>query len=106
MSTLPEGAIYLDHPDWSPSHRAWVCYGDAVTPMADLVGKVVNIGTKDGVVYDTATVVSFSDSGTLVLEGGRKRSPWPPGATETEGREEIHCHDIARGYIHPEGGRR
>lgn len=106
MSKLPEGATPFDHPDWIPRRSAWGCHGrDGIILMADLVGKTVNVGTKDGLVYDGATAVSFTEDGVLVLDGGRKGSPWRDSdVTPMTGPEPVHCYDIARGYVHPEGG--
>lgn len=108
MSNLPEGATPFDHPDWSRTGGDWFCW-TAAEPlrMSDLVGKVVNVGTKDGEVYEAATVADFTDKGFLVLEGGRKGFPWSPerGITDMDGREDVHCHDIARGYVHPDDPR-
>jgi hypothetical protein len=108
MSQLPDGAIPFDHPDWSGSRQEWGYYvaraDSDFLRIRDLTGKVVNVGTKDGLVYEAVTVVSFAD-GVLTIDGGRKGFPWSPerGVTEMTGPEAVHCHDIARGYVHPEG---
>ena len=106
MSQLPEGATPFDHPDWIPRRSAWGCHGrDGIILMDDLVGKTVNVGTKDGLVYDGAVVAGFTPDGSLILRDGRKGLPWRgTEITEMDGSESVHCHDIARGYIHPEGG--
>ena len=106
MSELPEGAVPFDHPTWNRRRGDWGFYqnGDHFISMSDLVGKVVNVGTKDGVVYDTAMVTAFRDTGLLVLDLGRKGTIFN-GAADMDGPEEIHCHEIARGYVHPDGPR-
>lgn len=105
MSTLPDGAIPFNHPDWSRIRPGWIYWtAGGPQPMTELVGKTVNVGTKDGLVYDAATVAAFTDDGFLTLEGGRKGFPWRGSEiTGMTGLESVHCHDIARGYIHPEG---
>jgi hypothetical protein len=108
VSNLPEGATPIDHPTWNRRLQDWgYLVGEIFHPMSDLIGTVVNIGTKDGVVYDTALVVAFRDAGMLVLDGGRKRFPLSPerGVASMEGPEDVHCNDIARGYVHPGGTR-
>jgi len=108
MSQIPDGATPFDHPDWNRRLGLWGFYGGGdFFPMNDLEGHVVNVGTKDGLVYDGATAVRFTADGALVLEGGRKGFPWSPerGVTEMTGPESVHCHDIARGYVHPDGPR-
>jgi len=106
MSNLPDGAIPFDHPDWSRIRPGWIYWtAGGPRPMTELIGKVVNVGTKDGLVYDGATVAGFTEDGFLTLEGGRKGFPWSPerGVTEMTGSESVHCHDIARGYVHQKG---
>src|SRR3984957_11285742 len=106
MSELPEGAIPFDHPDWGRD-GTWIYWsGDGPHPMTELAGKTVNVGTKDGLVYDGAVVAGFTPDGYLILRGGRKGLPWRgTEITEMDGSESVHCHDIARGYVHADGPR-
>jgi hypothetical protein len=86
---------------WAPG------YGDEdLLPAARLVGKVVNIGTKDGIVYDAVTVTAFDDrKGILTVEGGQRGSAIRGGAEPLAGPEEVTIWDTARGYIHLEAPR-
>jgi hypothetical protein len=66
-----------------------------------LVGKTVNIGTKDGMVFDSARVTAFDDrQGILTITGGLNQSY--SGEPVPTGTERVWVHDIARGYIHGE----
>lgn len=70
--------------------------------VSDLVGKTVNIGDKDGGVWDAVTVTEFDETtGYLTLEGGQLGSAF--GRAEPRPLERAHAlwaHDVARGYIH------
>jgi hypothetical protein len=105
MSKLPEGVVPIDHPYFDREAGTWIYrQGSGFARMDDLMGRVVNIGTKDGAVYDTALVVDFHDTGLLVLDGGRKQYSGL-GVVEVSRPESVHCDDIARGYVHPDGSR-
>lgn len=71
--------------------------------VADLVGKTVNIGDKDGGVWEGVTVTAFSEgTGFLTLEGGQFGSVMSPDdeARLLEHATSLSAYDIARGYIH------
>jgi hypothetical protein len=73
----------------------------AMRLVSSLVGQVVNIGDKDGGVYEGVTVTAFDERrGYLTLEGGACGS-WlrPEDARPLEGQVSLHVHDVARGYI-------
>jgi hypothetical protein len=73
---------------------------DAVLLASALVGCTVNIGTKDGVVFDSALVTSFNErNGILTVEGGLQQAYSDPQPRPT-GTAEVSVHDVARGYIH------
>ncbi len=83
--------------------RGWgFLTGDGHLPAAGLIGQIVNIGTKDGLVYDTCTVTAFdSRQGVLTVTGGRTGSPWAGGEpTPLGGEDQVQLWDIACGYIH------
>jgi hypothetical protein len=74
-----------------------------MTLATHLVGKTVNIGDKDGGVYEGVTVSSFDESrGVLYLEGGMCGSAF--GSEDElrplDGLVPLHVHDVARGYVH------
>lgn len=102
-----DGKVYFDHLEYSTSRREWIAWtkGDAMS-LKGLVGKIVNIGTKDGMVYENTTVTSLDQSqGLLTIEGGRcgGRPVMEPGESDpVDEPEVIGPYDIARGYIHPE----
>ena len=76
---------------------------DSLLPAGELVGSMVNIGTKDGVVFDSALVVSFNEqNGILTVDGGLRQAYSDPQPRPT-GTAEISVHDVARGYIHAPG---
>ncbi len=71
-------------------------------PAPDLVGKTVNIGTKDGKVFGQATVSAF-DAGFLTLDVGVTRALYEGAPAALFRTAKIHVHDIARGYVHETG---
>jgi hypothetical protein len=75
----------------------------AYLPAGGLVGKTVNIGSKDGPVYEACTVTAFDPAtGILTLAGGRAGNPWTPDVPpEPVTTAQISLYDIARGYLHP-----
>lgn len=90
---------------WGHKLQAWVTWtADDVIPLRALAGRTVNIGTKDGMVYEGATVTGFDAlAGVLVIEGGMCGRPrFEPGEAESlDGPDKVRADDIARGYIHP-----
>jgi hypothetical protein len=78
--------------------------GWAVVPASSLVGRVLNIGDKDGGVYEGVTLTAFDEqTGYLILEGGISGSVFrPEEARPLERPERLWAHDIARGYVHRE----
>lgn len=95
------GKIPFSDVDWRKGE--WACYVDGrPVPLRDLVGKVVNIGTKDGLVYDSVQVTALAErTGYLTVEGGRKGGAYGGEVTGLAAPEDIIAWDIARGYIHP-----
>ena len=92
------GLCHMMSGDWH-----YICEG-ADLPLSDLVGKVVNIGDKDGGVWDTVTVTACdARTGKLTLQGGGYGARFrDTEAKPFEGTVDLYAHDIARGYIHPE----
>jgi len=88
----------------NPGNGAWeLASDDGYFPAADLVGQTVNIGSKDGVVFDSVTVASFDDrSGTFTLTGGRIGRAYSDAEPRPGGNERLYLHDLARGYVHEE----
>lgn len=70
-------------------------------PVSSLVGQVVNIGDKDGGVYEGVTVTAFDEArGYLTLEGGVHGSCLlPDEARPLEHLLSLHVHDVARGFL-------
>lgn len=69
----------------------------------EIVGRVVNIGTKDGLVLDSVTVHEFDPgTGIMIFRGGTKG--WPHEDREPVPNEvaRIYLPDVARGYLHSE----
>lgn len=106
MPGSDDGKTYFDHVEYSTSRRDWIAWtSDDVMLLKDLVGKVVNIGTKDGMLYEGTTVTGIDQRrGLLTIEGGRCGRPlMEPGESDpVDEPEVIDPYDIARGYIHPE----
>ncbi len=74
-------------------------------PAEDLVGRTVNIGTKDGLVLDSATVTSFiASEGVLVLHGGQSAHPFLGDEPRPHTVTRLPVHEIARGYVHGKAG--
>lgn len=97
-----DGRIYFDAVEFSRLKHGYVGWtrDGHILPLSELEGKTVNIGDKNGGVYEGVTVAGF-DGRMLMVEGGgygtifgsRKAEPF-------EGRRGIYAHDIARGYVH------
>jgi hypothetical protein len=98
----------FDHMWFSGRHGGWVTERRTngqwgVVLVSSLVGSTVNLGTKDGLVYDSARVTAFDErEGSLTLEGGSTGNPWreddlPVQMTEPD---YVWVHDVARGYVH------
>jgi hypothetical protein len=84
------------------------CAGDpGWLPATDLFRKTVNLGTKDGLVYDSVIIGGVFPDGTLAFRPGVGRVGWPhqPGREPrtVEPGECVPVTEIARGYVH-EGG--
>lgn len=91
---------------WSQANRIWVmdvCRAGSWdrVPVTDLVGERVNVGDKDGGVYEGVTVAAFDEkTGHLVLEGGVTGSALrPEEARPLEEPLRLWAHDVARGRI-------
>ena len=84
--------------------QQWGFFGrDRFIPVDDLMDRVVNIGTKDGLVFEHATVAGFTASrGILTLTGGICGSVYGDKQGEPNDAANVLMHDIARGYLHPE----
>ena len=105
-ATLPVGEertcfSYVDYcsGEWRLITREGVKY-----PLAALVGLVVNIGTKDGLVYEGTRVTALDErAGRLTVEGGPCGRPFfePGEADPVDEPEEVPAWDIARGFVHP-----
>lgn len=66
----------------------------------DLVGRIVNMSTRNGMVYDSARVVAFDGSrGILHVDGGVRQSVSDVQPVPTRAAE-VCVEDIARGFIH------
>lgn len=75
--------------------------GGKLLAAALLVGQVVNIGTKNGLVYDSARVTALdARRGILTIEGGQYAGF--AGEPRPTGTDEVMVYDIARGYVHAE----
>jgi hypothetical protein len=102
------GRVNFSYLIWSKSLLAWIMEtrtGDDhnAAPVSSLVGKTVNIGDKDGGVWDAVTVTAFDETrGFLTLEGGRYGSAFRSAeeARPLEGLHSLSAYDVARGYIH------
>jgi hypothetical protein len=93
------GAGYLH------SQGAWGFYTNDLPggylAASDLPGKTVNIGTKDGEVFDTTTVTGFNDrTGVLTLTGGQTGAAYRDGPPVPLVIATVWINDIARGYVH------
>jgi hypothetical protein len=99
--------IALTSFDWNGRLKAYTAYTrDDVVPLAALVGRVVNLGSKNGLVYEGVTVAEFDQNrGELVLEGGASGVLYrDTEAIPLDRQARIYAHDVARGYIHPRIG--
>lgn len=101
-----DGKIHFDHPGYVRYLGEWVAYSSDVEggriPFASLVGKKVNIGDKDGGVYEGVTVTK-AEGGELTVEGGAYGVRFQDEeARPFDGTRTILAYDIARGYIHPD----
>lgn len=101
------GRVNFSYLIWSKTLQAWIMETRTggvheAAPVASLVGRTVNIGDKNGGVWDAVTVTAFDErTGHLTLEGGRCGVPghledaWP-----LDKPMRLWVHDVARGYIH------
>lgn len=92
---------------YSTKSREWVTElrtgGEwAVVSVSSLVGRTLNVGDKDGGVYEGVTLTAFDErGGILTLEGGISGSSFrPEEARPLETPERLWAHDVARGYVH------
>jgi hypothetical protein len=71
-------------------------------PVSSLVGRVLNIGDKNGGVYEGVTLTAFDErTGYLTLEGGATGSAYRlEEPSPLERPERLWAHDVARGYVH------
>jgi hypothetical protein len=91
-------------------HRGRWCfysrgYVGGLIRAEDLTGRMVNMSTTHGMVYDRALVTAFdSRRGVLTVEGGLRQSVTDARPVPT-GHAEVFVEDIARGFIHalPDG---
>ena len=72
---------------------------DAWLPARALTGLRVNLGTKDGLVYEETTITGYLD-GTLTVTGGLKGWLYQDRKTEPVGvrDETVPVTEIARGF--------
>jgi hypothetical protein len=75
-----------------------------VMRVSELVGSVLDVGDKDGGVYEGVTLSAFDEaSGYLTLEGGVSGSRFrPEDARPLERPLRLWAHDVARGALHEE----
>lgn len=75
-------------------------------PARELVGKMVNLGTKDGLVYEKVIVGGVTPDGVLALRPGFGFVGWPyqpeREPKDVEPGECVPVTEIARGYVHEE----
>jgi hypothetical protein len=98
-----DGLVAFGNGDYSRRTGTYTfrtAHGDV--PAAGLIGCRVNLGTKDGVVFE-ATTVTAADRDELVLEGGRMGWPYQPSQAPEPVRAgcRIAITEIARGYTRP-----
>lgn len=104
-SPLPadaDGMIRFSHVIyWKGQWWMTTSAGDAL--LSSLVGRVVNIGDKDGGVYEEVTVTGLDErTGDLAVTGGGFGQRFRDSeASPFEGTRTIAPHDIARGFTHP-----
>ena len=73
---------------------------DGFFAAADMIGPLVNIGSKDGVVFERTRITGVDARGYLTLEGGRMGWPWQEREPEElHEPEQLWIYDIARGFI-------
>lgn len=90
---------------YSSTQQAWGFHAsDGTYLRADsLVGQVVNIGTKDGLVYEAVRVTGFREErlgSVLTVAGGLRGSAYGGGEPRPVASDDIDLWDIARGYVH------
>lgn len=103
-----DGRIRFNHPGYSNLRSAWIAWTtdlpEGFIYLATLVLRKVNIGDKDGGIWEGVTVTALDErTGVLTVEGGT----YGVALRDTEGRPvegqvRIASHDIARGFVHPE----
>lgn len=106
-----EGQVRFGEGRWGRTRGedGFYCAGDpGWIPVRDLIGRPVNLGTKDGLVYESVVVTGSTVDGRLILQPGTGRMGWPwqperdpepVGAGET-----VPVTEIARGYIRRQTG--
>lgn len=99
--SAPEGAVYFGAVTLHQGRLTF--YGNPDVPIEELTGKLVNLGSKDGAVFERVTVTGADDRGVLSFEGGRTGWPWQPEREPVElpGTQYIWAYEVARGFIWP-----
>jgi hypothetical protein len=98
-----DGRIIFGEGRWSTANgEAGFFTADDWLPAASLIGKTVNLGTKDGMVYDSVTVGGYTPDGMLTVRDGLVGWPHDPEREHRPPRpgECLPVTEIARGYIH------
>jgi hypothetical protein len=81
----------------------WSFYaGDSIIAAKSLVGRVVSIGTKDGLVFERSTVTAV-DRGIMLLTGGESAA-YGDHKLKPVTKVAVYIHDIARGFTCKEPG--
>lgn len=90
---------------WGHKLHAWVAWTRFdVVPLSALTGRTVNLGGKNGGIYEGVTVTAVDNrTGKITVEGGSSVSCWPRDdeLKPLAGPASIYVNDIARGYVHP-----
>lgn len=103
----PQGRTVLHRFGYRHGSPEWGCWAtadgqaDEFMTVGQLRGKVVNLGSKDGLVIERGLVVSTSNrEGTItVLGGSHGRAYRDEDPRTTVEPITLNCHDIARGCI-------
>jgi hypothetical protein len=104
---MSEERINFGEGTWARTRAEYgfYCAGDpGWLPATALYGRIVNLGTKDGLVYDAVVVTGVLPDGALALrpDTGRVGWPWQPEREpEAVGPgERLPVTEVARGFIH------